>query len=137
VLRSSLWALTSNLRRATRWASWVGQVVAWIFILGGVAMFFGASVPLFGTGAVGGLWLAFIGWFLNSAAIQSYRQVMLHDLLEGVPVARLARPPAAAVPPDTTVAALIHDWLMSTEERAFPVAEGDLCWLLSPSGPIS
>ena len=40
-------------------------------------------------------------------------------------VGRLARQPVAAVPPDTSVAALVHDGVMGTDERAFPVAEGD------------
>src|SRR5581483_4154853 len=99
VLRSILWAASHNLRQATRWASRVGQVVAWLFILIGIAEIFGASIPFFGTGFISGLWLAFIGWFLNNAAIQSYQQVVVHDLLAGVPVERLMRSNAPTVPP--------------------------------------
>ena len=103
VLRSVLWAITNNLRVATRWASWVGQAVAWLFIIAGISMVFGRSVPILGAGLISGLWLAFIGWFLNNAAVQSYQQVVVQDLLEGVPVARLMRANAPTVSPSIPV----------------------------------
>jgi len=77
VLRSILWGATNNLREATRWSSYVGRAIAWLFIVAGIAMIFGVSIPIFGTGFIGGLWLVFIGWFLNSAAIQSYQRVVI------------------------------------------------------------
>ncbi|HEY6330031.1 MAG TPA: site-2 protease family protein [Blastocatellia bacterium] len=125
VLRSILWITTRDLQRATRWASWVGQTIAWLFIVGGISMVFGTTLPLFGTGVVSGLWLAFIGWFLNNAAAASYQQVLLHNVLEGVPVTRLMRQNVPTVPPDEKVGDLVHDWLINTDERAFPVIEAD------------
>lgn len=125
VLRSILWAASHNLRRATRWASWIGQAIAWIFILIGISMVFGIQVPFFGTGLIGGLWLAFIGWFLNNAAVQSYRQVVLENILEGIPVSTLMRPASVSVPPDLPVSRLVYDYIMNSDERAFPVVDGD------------
>jgi Zn-dependent protease/CBS domain-containing protein len=127
ILRSILWAFTGNLRRATRWASWVGQIVAWLMILAGVAMIFGANLPIFGTGFVSGIWLAFIGWFLNGAAVQSYRQVMIRDLLEDVPISRVMRsnPLTVAANSSSSINALIDERIMATDERAFPVQEND------------
>ncbi len=125
VLRSILWGATHNLRRATQWASWVGQAVAWIFIIAGLAMIFGLNIPFFGTGFIGGVWLAFIGWFLNNAAAQSYQQVVVEDILEGVPVSQLMYSKVPTVSPDTTVGALVHNYIMGTEERAFPVVQND------------
>lgn len=125
VLRSILWAITNNLRRATQWASWVGQAIAWLFIAAGISMVFGVSLPYFGTGLVSGLWLAFIGWFLNNAAIQSYRQVVVEDLLGGVPVSQLMRVNAPAVAPNIPVSSLVHDHIMGTDDRAFPVIDND------------
>ena len=123
VLRSLLWAATDSLRRATRWASWVGQAIAWLLIIMGVAMVFGAEIPFFGTGLVSGIWLAFIGWFLNSAAQQSYRQVVIQDLLEDVPVANLMRRDPPIVSSEATLSALVHDHLMGTDDHAFPVVD--------------
>lgn len=124
VLRSILWGLTDNLRRATRWASWVGQTIAWLMIVGGIAMIFGVQLPFFGTGLVGGLWLAFIGWFLNSASIQSYQQVVVQDILEDVPVKDLMRSQPPTVEPGSTISSLVHDNIMKSDDHAFPVVEG-------------
>jgi Zn-dependent protease/CBS domain-containing protein len=123
ILRSILWGITDNLRRATRWASWVGQTIAWLMIVGGISMIFGVRLPFFGTGLVGGLWLAFIGWFLNSASIQSYHQVVVQDILEDVPVKDLMRAQPPTVEPGSTISSLVHDNIMKSDDHAFPVVE--------------
>jgi Zn-dependent protease len=76
VLRSVLWQATGSLQRATRWASLVGQAVAYLFILAGIWRIFTGDW-------VGGLWIAFIGWFLDNAASSSYRQLTVRNLLVG------------------------------------------------------
>jgi CBS domain-containing protein len=103
----------------------VGQLIAWMMIFSGIVMIFGGVIPFFGTGFLGGIWLIFIGWFLHHAAIASYRQIVVQDLLEGVPVSRLMRSGVPTVPAHIPVGSLVHDYLMGTEERAFPVTEGD------------
>lgn len=125
VLRSILWAATDNLRRATRWASWVGHVIAWAMILAGIAMVFGIQIPLLGSGLISGLWLAFIGWFLNSATSQSYQRVVIRDILEGVPVERMMHAGPPTVPADITVGTLVHEHIMQEGDCGFPVMQGD------------
>lgn len=124
VLRAILWAITRDLLRATLWASRVGQAIAWAFIVTGVAMAFGLRVPFFGTGLIGGLWLAFIGWFLNGASVQSYRQTVLRSMLQGVPIAQLMRTDLPWVSPATSVTRFVHDWMVKSDERSFPVLDG-------------
>ncbi len=75
VLRSLIWRMIGNLRKATQWASYIGQAIAWIMIMAGMAMIFGIRIPFFGQGLIDGVWLILIGWFLNNAAI--------HTLLNG------------------------------------------------------
>lgn len=75
VLRSIIWRMTGNLRKVTQWASYIGQAIAWIMIMAGMAMIFGIRIPFFGQGLIDGVWLILIGWFLNNAAI--------HTLLNG------------------------------------------------------
>ncbi|HKJ87871.1 MAG TPA: site-2 protease family protein, partial [Gammaproteobacteria bacterium] len=65
VLRAVMWGVTGNMRRATRWASRAGQGFAWLLIFTGVSLILGVRLPFLGTGPLNGLWLAFIGWFLN------------------------------------------------------------------------
>ncbi len=125
VLRAIFWAITDNLKRATRWASWVGQAIAWILIINGIAMVFGVEVPFFGTGIANGLWLAFIGWFLNNAALQSYQQIVIQDVLKGVAVHRMMRSDPPTAKRGLSVNELIHDYIMKTDDHAFPVVEGE------------
>jgi Zn-dependent protease/CBS domain-containing protein len=125
VLRSILWALTDNFRQATRWASWVGQGIAWLMIGTGIAMVFGVTVPFFGTGLTSGLWLAFIGWFLNTASSQSYQQVVVRDILQDVPVAKMMRKNPPTVTADTSISRLVDEHVMGTDERGFPVLDED------------
>jgi Zn-dependent protease/CBS domain-containing protein len=123
VLRSILWALSGNLRRATRWASILGQGIAWLMILAGIGMVFGIRIPILGTGFVAGVWLAFIGWFLNSASAQSYQQVVINDMLQHVPVADIMRADPPTVAPGSSIGSLIHDQVMRADDQAFPVME--------------
>jgi CBS domain-containing protein len=61
VLRSIIRAVTKDASRATRIAARVGQIVAFFFILDGIWRYFSGA-------GFGGLWIAFIGWFLMDAA---------------------------------------------------------------------
>jgi Zn-dependent protease/CBS domain-containing protein len=125
ILRSAFWALTDDLRKATRWASWVGQGIAWLMILAGIAMTFGVTIPFFGSGFINGLWLAFIGWFLHNAASRGYRRVVIQDVLEDVEVRRMMweNPPVVAA--DVTVERLVDHYIMRSDDQSFPVMENE------------
>jgi Zn-dependent protease/CBS domain-containing protein len=125
ILRAGIWAGTKNLRKATRWAAGMGLLIGWLFIIAGLVVAFGAAFLLFAPGVVNGVWLAFIGWFLSNAAIKSYRQTVVQDLLSDVPVTLLMRNDTPATPPDLPVSSLVYDFIMKTGEVAFPVVEGD------------
>ncbi len=87
-------------------------------------MILGIRIPIFGVGLLPGLWLAFIGWFLNNAALVSYRQLLLRESLEEVPVSRLMQTNFIRLPPDMPLERLIDDVLMSSGQHAFPVEAG-------------
>jgi Zn-dependent protease len=123
ILRSIFWQVTNDLKKATRWASWVGQGVAWTFMFGGISMAFGAEVPFFGTGLVDGLWLAFIGWFLNNASQRSYQHVVIEDVLEDVTVGQVARKSPPTVEASTSIDQLVHERIMQSDDQAFPVID--------------
>ncbi len=125
VLRSIFWAISKNLRKATRWASFVGQAIAWALIVSGIAMVFGLRIPIFGQGLINGLWLIFIGWFLNNAANRGYQQLVIKDVLEDVPVRRMTKRNPPTVPPNISVDELIEDFIMQHDDHAFPVLDGE------------
>lgn len=127
VLRSIIWSVTGNLRKATQWASYIGQAIAWIMIVTGMAMIFGIRIPFFGQGLIDGVWLILIGWFLNNAAIRGYQQLVVRDILGNVPVKQMTKLNPPTVPAEISVETLIEDYIMQTDDHAFPVLrDGEL-----------
>lgn len=124
VLRAILWGITNDLLRATEWASKLGQAFAWLLIMVGVSMILGLRVPVLGGGLLSGMWLALIGWFLNNAALTSYRQLLVTEVLHDLPVSRLMRRDVLTVSPDMPVEILVDECLMQGDQRGFPVLDG-------------
>ena len=62
---------------------------------------------------------------MNGAATQTHQQVVIEDVLEGIPVSRLMRTDVATVEPGMTVSDLVHQRIMTSEgnERSFPVVK--------------
>lgn len=116
VLRAILWHFTGSLQRATQIASFSGQVIAFGFI--GWGMF-----TMFRGGLFEGLWLAFIGWFLQNAAAATYAAVNLQQVLRGVRVARVMAPGYPQVSGHTLLEQLVEDHVMSSGQRYFFVAD--------------
>ena len=78
ILRSVLWGVTGNYRRSTRWASRVGQLMAYTLMAFG---FLGVVRLVPWLDPVGSLWLIVLGMFLDGAARQSWRQVRVVEFL--------------------------------------------------------
>jgi Zn-dependent protease/CBS domain-containing protein len=125
VLRSILWAITNDVVKATRWASVVGQGIAWLLILAGIFMLFGVQIPLLGSGIINGMWIIFIGWFLQNAAVQNYQKALVQDILVNVPVERIMNPDVPVVSADLKVDDLVEKYIMKTDNQAFMVFDGD------------
>ncbi|MEP7337834.1 MAG: site-2 protease family protein [Acidobacteriota bacterium] len=126
VLRAIVWRVTGNAVRATRAASLTGQAIAFGFIILGVFRFFG------GAGS-GGLWIAFIGWFLLTAARASYAQVELQEGLRGVRVSDLMVRDCALVDGNTNLQTFVEEYLLRTGQRCFLISEkGTVAGLITP-----
>jgi len=113
-LRALVWSLTGDFHRATRIAASVGRGFAFVFILVGVWQVFGGNF-------VGGLWIVFIGWFLESAAVAQMQQVVLQDLLTGHTVAEAMSRELIAVPADVTLQQLVDQHILTSGRRSFLV----------------
>ena len=125
LVRAVFWAFTKDLRRSTRWASLLGQVIAWSFVIAGGAMILGVAVPVLGSGLFNGLWIIFIGWFLNNAASSGYRQVMIQDILGDVPVRRVMQTQVPMVPSETLLNDLVNDRFPQLDGQALLVTAGE------------
>lgn len=118
VLRSVVWRLTGSFTKATRFAAITGRVVAYALIA------LGLLIALAGNW-IGGLWLAFIGWFLSNAAASSYRQVSLSGKLKGIAAHDLMLIDCPRLDATVTLRALIDNHIYKGTQRCFPVMEGD------------
>lgn len=104
ILRAIAWGVTHDFTRATRVASRGGQLFAYLMI------FLGIWQALSGNW-IGGLWLAFIGWFLLSAAQESYAQVAMRNSLRGMLAADVMSQDVPEVARDISLEDYIHEVL--------------------------
>jgi Zn-dependent protease/CBS domain-containing protein len=118
VLRSIIWKLSGNLQTATRAASLVGQLVAYLFILWGIWQFFTGNI-------LAGIWIGFIGWFLLSAAQSANSQVMLEAMFKGVTVSEVMNAHPATVPANISLQKLVDDYFLPRGLRSAIVLQGD------------
>jgi Zn-dependent protease len=116
VLRSIVWQATGSLRRATEVAAAAGTLVAYGFLVWGFIQVLNGEF-------LSGIWIAAIGWFLQSASVASVQQVRLEEALRGTRVAEIVRQDSSAVAPEIPVADLIEDYFLPQNRRAMPVAE--------------
>ena len=116
ILRSIIWKITGNLRKSTRIASVMGRIVAYLLIL------LGASRVLSGNW-LNGMWIAFIGWFLQNAASSSYRQLALREMLQGAKVSDVMVNDCIGLSKDLTIQELVDNYILSTIHRCFPVID--------------
>jgi predicted transcriptional regulator len=78
------------------------------------------------TGNLGnGLWIAFIGWFLESAAASQVQQQALHDLLAHHKVSDVMNRDYPIIPAETTLQQLVDHHILGGGRRCFIVTQGD------------
>jgi Zn-dependent protease len=116
VLRAAVWKLTGSMPKATRVASIGGQMVAFGFIA------FGLLSALTG-GLLNGLWMAFIGWFLQNAATSAYQHAALEQSLSGITVDQVMKRDFGQIPPLTPLTELVDFRILNTAQRNFLVME--------------
>ncbi len=118
VFRAIVWAITGNMRRATLIAANTGRFFAFLFILAGVWQ-------IMNGGLTGGLWIAFIGWFLDNAASAQLQQVEVRDLLAGHKVSEVMSTHCASVPANLTLQDLVDEHILGSGQHCFLVNRGD------------
>lgn len=116
VLRAIIWWTTGDASRSTRIAARVGQFVAIGFIVWGIFQFFGGA-------GFGGLWMAFIGWFLLDAARASYAREEITRNLKGAKVGDVMARDCPLVDGNTNLQTFTDEYLLRTGGRCFIVEE--------------
>ncbi|MBM3135262.1 MAG: CBS domain-containing protein [Chloroflexi bacterium] len=127
VLRAIIWRITGSFHRATQVATFTGQLAAFGFMGVGVFMMLGGNF-------FNGLWLIFIGWFLQNAAASSYAQVNLQQSLRGVTVTQVMSRDCPLVSSRLPLQQLVEEKILTGGRRCFFVAEnGQLRGMLTLS----
>lgn len=117
VLRAVVWRATGNAVRAARIAARAGQFIALFFIVSGILNFAREDAGF------GGLWLAFIGFFLFDAARASDAQAELGESLQGLRVGDVLERDFPVVGSRMNLQTLVDDYFMLSGGLSFFVAE--------------
>lgn len=118
ILHSGLWAWRNDLVWATQIGTAIGRGFGTLMIAAGIA-------SLFFRVAAGGLWLAFIGWFLRMAAQAEAQQVIARERLRGVRVHDVMAEQPVTVEPDLTIGEVIDEIARQHRHSTYPVVEED------------
>jgi Zn-dependent protease/predicted transcriptional regulator len=117
ILHSALWGLKGDLLWATNVAAGIGVAFGYLLIGAGIMLFFF-------TPALGGIWLALIGWFLTAAANAEAQQMAARQALGGVAVSDLMSADPVTVEPRMTLARFMDDVASRTRFTSYPVVDG-------------
>jgi Zn-dependent protease len=118
VFRAVVWGVNKNFRRATLIAASTGRFFGFLFIVWGVWQALRGNVA-------NGLWIAFIGWFLESAAGAQVQQQIVQGLLVGHKVSEAMGNACTHVSGDNSLQKLIDQEVLSHGRQCFLVDRGD------------
>ena len=117
IARAIAWKVTGDRNRATRFAAMLGR-------LGGYGMIaFGAYLFLARDSQVSGLWLAFIGFFLASAARSAEQSAEFSGRIEHIRVADVMDEEPVAIREDAPVAEAEREYFLRYGWPWFPVVD--------------
>jgi Zn-dependent protease/CBS domain-containing protein len=126
ILRAYLWDRWGDMRKATHTVSRIGSGFGIGLIILGLINFFLGNF-------IGGIWLVFIGMFLNQASKSGYRMTLAKDALTGVKVRDIMTSKVTSVPASISLNELVNKYFHQFIFICFPVVneEGELLGLVS------
>lgn len=119
VFRAIVWWVTKDFQKATKVSAIVGRFFGFAFIMIGAFQIMGGNV-------IDGIWIAFIGWFLESAAMSQLQMQEVHKLLAGHKVEDAMSRSYGIVPSDMKIQELMDNEILSHGRRFFIVRMEDL-----------
>ena len=114
VFRSILWGITKDFKRSSAIATVTGRFFGFFFIFFGVWQAIGGNV-------FNGLWIAFIGWFLESAAASQGQNRLFKDLLGTHKVSEVMNQDFTRITGDVTLQELVDKNVLAQGRRCFVV----------------
>ncbi len=117
VFRAIVWGINGNFLRASRIASIVGRGIGYLLMAGGVFWAFRYDL-------ISGLWMAFIGWFLENAASSSYSQLALRGALDGHEAREMMTQECPTIEPGIDLRSLVDRFVIPGGRRCFVVMDG-------------
>jgi Zn-dependent protease/predicted transcriptional regulator len=118
MLRAALWQWRKDLHSATAIASRIGAGFGvGMMILGGLAFVQGVFIS--------GMWWFLIGTFLRAAAMNSFQQLQIREMLSHQPVSRFMNDEPVTVSPRITVESLLQEYVQQHHYSLYPVVEGE------------
>lgn len=129
VFRSAVWAWTGDMNRATRWAATTGRAIAMLMIVGGGIMILAGNWG-------NGIWLAFIGWFLDNAASQSAQQAWIRESLQGYTAGDFTSPGCQKVDSNVPLDWVVRDYVLPHGESCFVITDGQQAQGVATLGQI-
>jgi Zn-dependent protease len=119
ILRAILWDRWSDLARATKVVSRVGNSLALFLIFLGILMF------IFGQSFVSGLWIVLIGVFMKQSAVGSYQAAVIRESLSGVQIRQVMKEVVVTVDWLLSLDELVRDYIYKYQVTSFPVFNRD------------
>jgi Zn-dependent protease len=117
IARAIAWKITGDRNRATRFAGVLGRFVGWALVG------FGIFMALAWGDLIGGIWFAFIGFFLAQAAGSAVAQADFSDRLGGIRVADVMDAEPVAIPDAFTVEQAEQEFFLRYRWPWFPVVD--------------
>ena len=118
VFRAIIWGVSRNFHLATVVAALTGRFFGFLLIVLGVWQALAGNF-------FNGLWIAFIGWFLESAAASQVQQQMVRDLLAGHKVSEMMSRDCTRISGDLMLQDLVEKHVLAGGHRCFVVGRGD------------
>ncbi|HET8777741.1 MAG TPA: site-2 protease family protein [Candidatus Limnocylindria bacterium] len=116
ILHALLWHARGELVAATRTAATIGRAFGFFLIAAGIVLFVLGAL-------VGGIWLAFIGWFLSTAAGAEEQQVVARERLGDVRVRDLMIRDPVTVESRVTIGELVDQVVWRNRHTTYPVVD--------------
>jgi Zn-dependent protease/predicted transcriptional regulator len=118
VLRALIWHFSGDLQKATKFSSDMGRLFAYFLIFTGVFL-------ILSNDFLNGIWLAFIGWFINQMSQSSYQSMVMSDIFDKIHISEFMTDKVVVVDYHISVQELVDSYFYKYKFAIFPVKRNE------------